>query len=165
MDKPKHESVAVALSRRNHKAPQKWQEAARIPQGMLFSMKSQQVKISNVLQGETMPECPFTLCGVIVMLFLNNTCPLKCLLQQNITCPFTRLLLEKHHVSVLSKISSHLTASRKTPQDTTESPKKPDFPPSVVLTSSTCGCVGAELFLRGAEVDLQCLTVKAHRFN
>ena len=42
-------------------------------------------------------------------------------------CPHHRQLPEKHHVSVLSKTSSHKTVSRKTSHDTTESPKKPEI--------------------------------------
>jgi hypothetical protein len=53
--------------------------------------------------------------------------------------PFFRMPPEKHHLPVLSKTSSHAfasaktsfykTVSRKTSHDTTESPKKLDFPP------------------------------------
>jgi hypothetical protein len=51
--------------------------------------------------------------------------------------PFSRLLPEKHHVSVLSQISSHMSASAKTSShktfsrkalhDTTEFAKKPEI--------------------------------------
>ena len=79
-----------------------------------------------------------TVCWVIFMTFLDIMCSLKCLLQQNITCPFFQPgSRKKHHVSVLSKISSHMSASaktsshktvsRKTSHDTTESPKKPEI--------------------------------------
>ena len=42
-------------------------------------------------------------------------------------CPFIRQLPEKHHMSVLSKTSSHKTVSRKISHDTTESPRKPEI--------------------------------------
>jgi hypothetical protein len=90
-----------------------------------------------------------TVCWVIFMTFLDIMCSLKCLLQQNITCPFFQPgSRKKHHVSVLSKISSHMpasakasthkTVSRKTSHDTTVSPKKleistPPFTPAVVI--------------------------------
>jgi hypothetical protein len=79
-------------------------------------------------------------CWVILILFPNITCSLKCPFQQNITCSLTGQLLENHHVSVLNKTSSHLsdstkhpchkTASRKTSHDTTEFPMKPEIPTS-----------------------------------
>ena len=54
-----------------------------------------------------------TVCWVILRVFPNITCPLKHLLQQNITCPFNGQLLEKHGVSILRKISSCVSASAK----------------------------------------------------
>jgi hypothetical protein len=55
--------------------------------------------------------------------------------------PLSRQLPEKHHVSLLSKISSlmsasaktssHKTVSRKTSHDTTELPKKPEISASI----------------------------------
>jgi hypothetical protein len=82
-----------------------------------------------------MPErCPLSvgLYQVALTLFPNITCPLKHPLQQNITWPFTRQLPEKCHMSVLSKTSSHKTASRKVSHDTTGSPAKPEIPTSVL---------------------------------
>lgn len=60
------------------------------------------------------------------------------------TCPFSRLPTEKHHVSLLSKISSHMSISaktsshktvfrKKTPHDTIEYPRKPEI-------STSCLC-------------------------
>jgi hypothetical protein len=79
-------------------------------------------------------------CWVILTRFPNMVCPLKCPLQQNITCPFTRHFPEKYCVSVLSKrsplsfvcfskISFHKTASRK--KIIIESPTKPEIPTSL----------------------------------
>ena len=53
--------------------------------------------------------------------FPNITFPL----QPNITCPFTRKLPEKHHVSVLCITSSHKTVFKTISHDTIESPPKP----------------------------------------
>lgn len=58
-----------------------------------------------------------TIYWVILIPFPSIMCSLKCLLQQNIMCPFSRLLPEKHHVFFLSKILSHKTVSRKTSYD------------------------------------------------
>ena len=55
-----------------------------------------------------------TVCWVIFIPFPNIMCSVKHLLWQNIICPFSRLLPEKHHVSVLKKASSHASASAKT---------------------------------------------------
>jgi hypothetical protein len=56
-----------------------------------------------------------TVCRVILILLPNLTWPLKHWLQKNITCPFTRQLPEKYHMSVLSKTSSPMSASSKHP--------------------------------------------------
>ena len=54
-----------------------------------------------------------TVCWVILIPFPNIMCSLRQPRQQNITCPFSRLLPEKHGVSVLSKISFHMSALAK----------------------------------------------------
>jgi hypothetical protein len=72
-------------------------------------------------------------------------CPFKHPHQQNITCPFSRQLSEKYHMPVLSKTSSHASASANYPlirqlpmkhhmtsHDTNESPKKPEISTSVL---------------------------------
>lgn len=62
-----------------------------------------------------MQKCLLTLCGVIFIFFLNITHPLKCLILQNNTYPFTKQLPEKHNVAFLSTTSSHISASAKQP--------------------------------------------------
>ena len=88
-----------------------------------------------------MQEHPLTVCGVIFIFSLNTTYYFKHVLQQNITFPFTRQLPEKHHVSVLSETSFHMSAStkqligelpEKTSHGTTEFPKKPEISTSIV---------------------------------
>ena len=148
----KHESVVEALSRRNWKAlyaegskkQSKYHESFF---GLFFSMKSQVKKISEALQGE--PKCRsliHCLLGSTYIVFqtahsLSSVCLsqttfhistsakhlLTCLLHQNI---FLRVCF--------IKISSHVSASakhphKKTSQDTTGSPKKPE-----ISTSNTC---------------------------
>jgi hypothetical protein len=49
--------------------------------------KSVSAKTTEAEQGEPMPEPPPTLCGVIFILFLNITCTLMWLLQQNMLSP------------------------------------------------------------------------------
>lgn len=78
-----------------------------------------------------------TVYWAIFIPFPNIVLSLKCLLQQSIIWLLSRQLTGKHHVSVLSKIYPHLfasakiysykTASRKTSQVTTKSPKIQNF--------------------------------------
>ena len=63
--------------------------------------RASSAKTNEALQGEQMQKSPLTCFGVIF--YLNIIGPLKCLLQQNITCSFTRQLPEKHQVSVPEK--------------------------------------------------------------
>lgn len=73
-------------------------------------------KPSKEWQGEPMPHsATHCLPGYILPSFPNSMCPLKHSLQQNITCPLSKQRAEKHHVSVLSKTSSHTSASVKHP--------------------------------------------------
>jgi hypothetical protein len=85
--------------------------------GTFLSLKSQQAKISedhqSVARQARAKAFPFIVCGVLFIFFLNIACPLKCLFQQNITCPFARQ--QKHPMSVRSKTCSHLSASAKYP--------------------------------------------------
>lgn len=46
-----------------------------------------------------MQEQLLTVCGIPFILFFNITCSLKCLFQENITCPLKNQLPEKHHVT------------------------------------------------------------------
>jgi hypothetical protein len=70
-------------------------------------------KTSKALQGDPMQEHPLIVSGVIFIFFLNITCPLQCMLQQTVTCLFTRQLPEKYHMFVLNKTPSHISASAK----------------------------------------------------
>jgi len=83
-----------------------------------FSLRShdkwRSVKTSKVLEDETMPESFRCLPGYIYIRCKHHTAS-QALLQQNITCPFTRRLLEKHYVSVLSKTPSRVSASAEHP--------------------------------------------------
>ena len=99
--------------------------------GELLSMKSLQGKISKVLQGKVKPEhhqvkmskaaqgeptpehCPLSV-GLYLYSFQTSRA-LSMSAPANIACPFTRQLPERHHVSVLSKTSSHVSASAKHP--------------------------------------------------
>jgi hypothetical protein len=49
--------------------------------------RASSVKTKDVDQDELTPEPPPTVCGVIFIFFLKITCPLICLLQQNIVSP------------------------------------------------------------------------------
>ena len=124
----KHESVAVTQSSRNQKAPPQVSGSGRNTTRRSlarFSLhKVTQAKTSKALQGVVMQEHPSTVCGALLIFFPNTTYPLKCLLQQSITCPLIRQLLENHHVSVLSKAPSHVSTSTKHPL-TRQFPEKP----------------------------------------
>jgi hypothetical protein len=72
-------------------------------------------KTNKEWQGKPIPEYHPPSVRLYLVPFPNIMCPLKCVLHQNITFPLSRQLLEKHHVSVLSKASSHLSASAKHP--------------------------------------------------
>jgi hypothetical protein len=93
--------------------------------GIISKEQHQQnpTKTSKEWQGEPTPQHGPLSVGP----FPNIMCPF--------TCPFTRELPEKHHMSVLNKTPSHMSASaqhphetvsRKTTHDTTESPKTPE---------------------------------------
>lgn len=72
----KHISVAAAQSSRHCKASRNEHESAelaRISGNTSFSLWSQ-----------ARQEHPFTGCGVLLILFPNITCPVKCLVQQNV---------------------------------------------------------------------------------
>ena len=94
-----------------------------------FSLQNHQRK-----QGKSMPQhCPLSV-GLYLYPFQTSRVLSRVCSKQNITYPFSRQLPLKHHVSVLSKISSHKTISRKTAHDSVESPKKPEIPTSLLLT-------------------------------
>jgi hypothetical protein len=89
--------------------------------------RASSAKTRGTWQGEPMQECPPTVCGVLFIFFLNIARPLKRLLQQNTTCPFTKQFPEKYHVSVLAKHRLIRQLPEKTARDTTESPKRPEI--------------------------------------
>lgn len=64
-------------------------------------------------------------CWVILILFPNITCPIKCSSKKN-HMPFQQLP-EKQHMSDFSKTSPHKTPSRKTLYHTTLSQTKPEI--------------------------------------
>lgn len=127
----KHESIAEARSRRNHKALLNWHEYIEVAQsskyyekffGTLLPTKSRQVKISKcfkvtkarpllVKTGEALQAEPTQeLCSLSVGFYLHS--------------------FQTSHVfsSVcFSKTSYQEKASRKTTHDSTESPKKPEI--------------------------------------
>lgn len=134
----KHKSAATAAwSRRNHEAPLigisplKRQEAIGAAPEVLWCRSLYKVKSEDQgrKQGKPMQDhheqssmktskenqCQSVIHCLLgyTYLFPNITCPLKHLLQQNATWSFTRQLLEKYHISVLSKAYSHKTASKK----------------------------------------------------
>jgi hypothetical protein len=94
--------------------------------------------LAKTKQGEPrLEQRPSAVCWVVFTPFLNITCPLKCPLQQNIPCPFARQLPEKHHVSVLSKTSSHKTVSWKhIAWHNWVSKRNQKFPPHLTLSSA-----------------------------
>jgi hypothetical protein len=73
----------------------------------VMTSERRSAKTSKALQGESMQECPPTLCGVILIFFLNITHPLKCPLQQNM--PFHRTASRKK-----TKITWHNWVSKDT---------------------------------------------------
>ena len=85
--------------------------------GAFFSMKSLCDKWRSTRKARlTNARALSTVCWVILIFFPNITWPLKDLLQPNITCPFfTRQHPEKHHMSILCRASSHMSASTKHP--------------------------------------------------
>lgn len=127
----------VAQSRRNWEAltvgmsPWKQQEPVTIPWKVLWcvylykvttskdqlsvvrcsNVRASSAKASEALQSDPMPEHPLTLCRITLTFFLNVVHPLKHLLQQNIT----RQRPEKHHMCLLNKTSSSVSASAKHP--------------------------------------------------
>lgn len=82
-----------------------------------------QAKTREGLHGVAMQEKPLTVYGVPFILLPNIMCPLKHLLQENITCSLMCLFRQNS----LSQDTFHKTPSRKTPHGTTEFPKKPDI--------------------------------------
>jgi hypothetical protein len=93
-------------------------------------MKLQQAKISEDQQSiprRTNTRALLTVCRVVFIFFLSITCPLKRLLQQTTTCPFTRQLLEKTPRVCLSKTFSHHTASREASHGTATFSTKPEY--------------------------------------
>lgn len=115
--------------------------------GAFFSMKSLCDKWRSTRKARlTNARALSTVCWVILKFFPNIMWPLKDLLQQNITCPFfTRQRPERHHMSILCKASSHMSASTKHPlrrelpektwHHTTESPKKSQISTSLIFHS------------------------------
>ena len=115
--------------------------------GAFFSMKSLCDKWRSTRKARlTNARALSTVCWVILIFFPNITWPLKDLLQPNITCPFfTRQRPEKHHMSILCRASSHMSASTKHPlrrelpektwHHTTESPKKSQISTSLIFHS------------------------------
>ena len=115
--------------------------------GAFFSMKSLCDKWRSTRKARlTNARALSTVCWVILKFFPNIMWPLKDLLQQNITCPFfSRQRPEKHHMSILCKASSHMSASTKHPlrrelpektwHHTTESPKKSQISTSLIFHS------------------------------
>lgn len=71
-------------------------------------------KTSKEWQDVTIPHGVFH-CGLgySYILFPSITSFLKNMLLPNITCPFSRLLPEKHHVSDLNKTSTHMSVLAK----------------------------------------------------
>ena len=112
----KHGSVALARSRRNWEALSNWQESVgndkKQPKyhekfsGVFLSTKSWQSKVSEDQTSKENQCNSISRCLWVIFIFFLNMCSLKYLPQQNI-CPLTRQLPEKHHMSVLSKTSSH----------------------------------------------------------
>lgn len=86
---------------------------ARQTNARVSSVKTSICKAWQRPARQTHASATSTVCWVI--LFLSILYPLKYPLQQNTACPFTRQLPEKHHVSVLSKTSSYVSASAKRP--------------------------------------------------
>lgn len=66
------------------------------------------------LQSEPMQEHHPLSVGMLIF-FPNIMCPLRYPLEPNITHSFTRQIPEKRHISVLSKTSSHMSASAEHP--------------------------------------------------
>ena len=91
-----------------------------------------------------------TVCWFILIPFPNIMCSVKVSALAKYHIPLSRQLPEKHHVSLLSKISSlmsasaktssHKTVSRKTSHDTIESPRKQKFPLQI-SNSFTCWAI------------------------
>ena len=79
-----------------------------------FSLRSHDKRWPAEWQGEPVPHSVTQYRWVVFIPFPNIKCSRKCPLKQNSTCSFPRQLPEKHHVSVLSKTSSHMSASAKT---------------------------------------------------
>jgi hypothetical protein len=72
-----------------------------------------------------------TVCWVIFIHVPNIMCTFKCLLWQNLTCPFSKTASRKTlHVSSQQNILSQGSFLKKKSLDTTESPKKAETPTS-----------------------------------
>lgn len=120
-----NKSLTAARSNRNSKAlpnQHTWAEVAKVSQNplvlwhvSLYKVKMNQDQWRNVaLFSIIMQDPPLTVCGVLLILFLTTTCPLKCLFSA------------KYHTP------SHKTALRKTSCDETELLEKPDTFTSVL---------------------------------
>jgi hypothetical protein len=104
--------------------------------GSFLSIKSQQAKITDegkvnqcnsIISEDPLPWRPtktskVNQCQSVVHCLWGCTythskitCSLRHLFQQNNTCLYTRQLPEKYHLSALTKISSHISASAKHP--------------------------------------------------
>jgi hypothetical protein len=94
-------------------------ESAGIPREVFWHLFLYEGKTSKALQGIAMQECLLTVCGVLFIFFVNITQPLK--------HPLSKASHALSHVR-FNKASSLKTASRKISCDTTEFPKKPEFP-------------------------------------
>ena len=109
----KHQTQ-ISSSGRNrattHRHPQKCPASAGVPREALWHFSLYEVKTSEVLLIVAIGECPLTVCRISFMLFLNITCPLKCLFSAKHGTP------------------SHKTASRKTSHATTELLRNQKFP-------------------------------------
>ena len=113
---------------------QRSERKAKQTNAITLSVKISIIKAQWRPARQTNARVSSTVCWIVLTLFPNITCPLKHLLQKNITCAFSRQLSEKHHMSVLSKASSHKTASIKISHDTTGSPMNPDISTSQFLS-------------------------------
>jgi hypothetical protein len=86
-------------------------------------------KTSQVLHDVTVQEHPVTVCGVLLILFPNNTCLLQHLLQQTVTYPLMCLLQQ----NILSQDSF-----QKPSLDTTGFPKKLEISTSYLHHQGQC---------------------------